>query len=105
MDSRTSTEVKVTLFGLTPIFSISNLVRKGKQLGSKCMEHNAEYSVGPGQAPFLVSQNRSIFFRSVGSLGKVWSDTPSAFVFPQFAATHLIPLPLLFPPLSPRGML
>ena len=47
-----ATEVKVTLLGLTPICSISNLVPKRKQLGSKWMEHNAEYSVGPGQAPF-----------------------------------------------------
>ena len=30
-----ATEVKVTLIGLTPICSISNIVRKGKQLGSK----------------------------------------------------------------------
>jgi len=61
-----ATEVKVTLFGLTPICSISNLVRKGKQLGSKWMEHNAEYSVGSGQAPFLVSRNRSIFSEVLG---------------------------------------
>jgi hypothetical protein len=46
-----ATEVKVTLIGLTPICSISNIVRKGKQLLSKWMEHNAEYSVGQVQAP------------------------------------------------------
>jgi hypothetical protein len=64
MDSRT--DVKVTLFGLTPICSISNLVRKEKQLGSMWMEHNAEYSVGTGHAPFSVSRNRSIFSEVLG---------------------------------------
>jgi hypothetical protein len=100
-----ATEVKVTLIGLTPICSISNIVRKGKQLLSKWMEHNAEYSVGQVQAPLFSFTKSLHFFRCVGSLGKVWSDTPSAFVFPQFAATHLIPLPLPFSPLFPRGML
>jgi hypothetical protein len=61
-----ATEVKVTLLGLTPICSISNLVRKRKQLGSKWMEHNAEYSVGPGHAPFSVSRNGSIFSDVLG---------------------------------------
>ena len=61
-----ATEVKVTLLGLTPICSISNLVPKRKQLGSKWMEHNAEYSVGPGQAPFSVSRNGSIFSDVLG---------------------------------------
>jgi hypothetical protein len=61
-----ATEVKVALLGLTPICSISNLVPKRKQLGSKWMEHNAEYSVGPGQAPFSVSRNGSIFSDVLG---------------------------------------
>ena len=53
----------------------------------------------------LFSLTKSVhFFLKAASLGNVCRDTPSVLVFPQFAATHLIPLPLLFPPRSPRGI-
>ena len=93
-----------TFFGLIPICSISNRCLNGKQSAEKWAEQSAEYSAGPTHA-YLFSLTKSVhFFLRAASLGNVCRDTPSVLVFPQFAATHLIPLPLLFPPRSPRGI-
>jgi hypothetical protein len=56
----------------------------GVEGNSDCVELDLLGVVAP-----LFSFTKSLhFFRCVGSLGKVWSDTPSAFVFPQFAASY-----------------
>lgn len=44
-------------------------------------------------------------FLLAGSFGNECKENPSAFVFPQLAATQRSPLPLLLPPLSPLGII
>lgn len=93
-----------TFLGLMPMCSISKRCLNGKQSMAKWSEHNTENSVGPDHALLLNFTKSLHFLRTTGSLGNVCNDTESALVFPQFAATHLIPVPLLLPPRSPRGM-
>jgi hypothetical protein len=104
MDCRYRIFVQNNSLWFFPISSISNLTRNGKHSGLKCAEHNAEHSDGDSQSRRFTFTKLFHCLRRAGFFGNLWRENPSVWVFLKFPATHLVPLPLLFPPISPRGI-
>lgn len=90
---------------LGSIWSFSKLWRKENHFSSKWAEQRIEWLDGVQSFRFILTKLVHILYL-FGSFTErnLNMETPSARVLPQFAQTHISPIPVHLPPLSPLGI-